>query len=348
MIALTVKAQDGYEMDMSIGGTIDGAMPAVLDYDFYYYEECTVFYGVDPGAELTLCRISYEDWIAEQNNIRVVQVDLMLNNTGTVGVCNVSVQIENIFNAVTWWPQWMNTTMLPFYLEPGQVVRVGANVPKREGWPLYAVAEIFNQCEYYEMDEEKGNNDDCIEYEVDGGSLSFCLLGDGKIWREPSGERMVQVNGRVSNTGGIPICGITVEIDNEKDAVETWPGWYPTYIKPLKPYKSLNFGASIAMPSGEPSAALIDWYNCDDEEVADDDYFYYGENKGAGKQGKARGVVRYTDDYEYNGEDSYYYETQDSNSMYYDSSASGYYYDSSSYSEPSASDYYGGNRNLRN
>jgi len=67
--------------------------------------------------------------------------------------------------------------------EPGQVMRVGANVPKRDGWPQYAIAEIFNQCEYYEMEEKEKNNDDCVEYEVDGGSLSFCVLGDTKIWR---------------------------------------------------------------------------------------------------------------------------------------------------------------------
>jgi len=167
---------------------------------------------------------------------------------------------------------------------------------------------------------------------------------------------MVQINGRVSNTGSIPICGITVEIDEEENAWEKWPGWYPTYVKPLKPYKSLNFGASIPMKSGTPSAALIDWYNCESDEVTDDDYFFNGKGK-AHKKGKAQGVVKDgAGDYVYDPNDQYYYAADDSSSYYYqDDSGSQYYYDdsasysgsSSSYAgEPVVDDYY--RRGLRN
>jgi len=44
------------------------------------------------------------------------------------------------------------------------------------------------------------------------GAVKICVYTDLKEWREENGERVVAVEGFLSNTGEAPLCNLTVDI----------------------------------------------------------------------------------------------------------------------------------------
>jgi hypothetical protein len=43
-------------------------------------------------------------------------------------------------------------------------------------------------------------------------AVKICVYSDWKEWTDEDGARMVSVEGFLSNTGGVPLCNLTVDV----------------------------------------------------------------------------------------------------------------------------------------
>lgn len=120
-----------------------------------------------------MCPLSSRQW-SEKNGQRTAQINYLLNNTGPVGICGITVDMPSWKNATVYWPAWINTTRMPELFEPNQVwrgtgsvsseqqadmhglnispcacwqiVEIGANVPMARGYPNVTLSPSFWEC----------------------------------------------------------------------------------------------------------------------------------------------------------------------------------------------------------
>jgi len=81
------------------------------------------------------------------------------------------------------------------------------------------------------------------------------VYSDLKQWKE-DGDRLVSVEGFISNVGKEPACNINLNVQDFDKAKEFWGEWMPTFPYTLAPGSSVKFAANIPFETGFPKVAL--------------------------------------------------------------------------------------------
>ena len=227
----------------------EAAEPAEID-----WESCSYFKGKDGQSQLALC---WRDYVAWNHKIfgRVVQTNLVMVsadeksrmellqvliisyhciqvNTGKVGVCNVTLEIENLEEELgDHYPEWVDSEgedvfpSFPGYVAPGQITNVGATVPKNKGLPEVGIVPDFKACEAPPIPPVTARAHKCTEVAKEGGKVKFCTYKRLKEWVPYEGERTVMVEGYMINSGTTTVCDIEVSIENFENNEAFWGEW---------------------------------------------------------------------------------------------------------------------------
>lgn len=233
------------------------------------YQFCRAFKGADNVSEVTICLDNAKAW-RDRRRGRIVQTNLVLLNSGTVGVCNITVQIENLDKEVgDHYPQLINDegfdTFPNFtqYYAPGRLTNFGASIPKDAGVPHVYIPPTFAPCP--EDNTERKRKFKCSESTRSADTkVKICVYTDLKEWKELDGSRTVAVEGFVSNTGSTPLCNVTVNIQEFANAKAFWGDWMPTFPK-LQSGSSVKWGANIPFEEGWPRVSLSKYSICPKE-----------------------------------------------------------------------------------
>lgn len=229
---------------------------APTTFDTIDWELCGYYTGLDGESELALCWKDAKSW-KDREMGRIVQTNLVLVNTGKLGVCNVTLEIENLDSELgDHYPNnWVDDDgretfpSYPGYYAPEQIVNLGAAVPIASGFPDVSIAPTFTACQPPPPKPVAPRKADCTEVPGSGANadvlLNFCLYSKPKIWREYEGPRIVMVEGYIENIGQGTACNIEVDIENLQDAQATWGEWMPTYPYKLSPGSTLKFGTLL-------------------------------------------------------------------------------------------------------
>jgi len=153
-------------------------------------------------------------------------------NTGKIGVCNVTIEIEGLEKELgDHYPEWVNEDgedifpTFPGYVAPGQITNLGAVVPKNKGLPEVGIQPGFQPCNAPPVPPLNARAAKCGEVAKDGGQLKFCTYKKLKEWVPYEGDRTVMVEGYMVNTGTVTICDIEVYIENFENNEAFWGEW---------------------------------------------------------------------------------------------------------------------------
>jgi len=250
----------------------DGAAPTTMD--TINWDLCGYYTGVDGQSELALCWKDAKSW-KDRNAGRVVQTNLILVNTGKFGVCNVTIEIENIDQELgdhypTNWLDEEGNDMFPSYpgyYAPEQIVNLGAAVPVASGFPEVGIDAKFSACSPPPPKAVAPRKAECTQVPgadaAAGVLLNFCVYNKPKVWTEYGGPRVVMVEGYIENIGQKTACNIKVDIENFKENQAKWGEWMPDYPYKLSPGATLKFGANIPFKKGIPKSSLTSFDKCD-------------------------------------------------------------------------------------
>lgn len=207
----------------------DGAEPTTMEN--IKWDTCGYYTGLDGESELALCWKDAKSW-KDGDAGRVVQTNLILVNTGNLGVCNVTVEIENIDQELgDHYPSWVDDDgndifpSYPGYYAPQQIVNIGAAVPKRSGYPEIGIAPTFTACDPPKPKAAAARKTICKLYSENGVDLNFCTYTPLKEWTEYHGPRVVMVEGTIENVGTTTACNIKVNIEGFEDNQAKWGEW---------------------------------------------------------------------------------------------------------------------------
>lgn len=154
-------------------------------------------------------------------------------NTGTVGVCNITVEIEGVERAISHYPDdWLNEDgdddfpNFTYYFAPKQIALLGATIPLANGVPEVSIAPTFAPCQPDPNEPISRRPHKCKKIQQDGGQLSICTFKELKQWTPFDGdERIVMVEGYIQNTGKLTACDIEVYIENFENNEAFWGEW---------------------------------------------------------------------------------------------------------------------------
>ncbi len=251
----------------------NGAKPTTMD--TIDWDLCGYYTGKDGQSELALCWKDAKSW-KDKDAGRVVQTNLILVNTGKFGVCNVTIEIENVDQELgdhypTNWLDEDGTDIFPTYpgyYAPEQIVNMGAAVPVASGFPEVGISADFTACSPPPPKAVAPRKADCTPVVSPDNAnlvLNFCLYSKPKVWTEYDGPRVVMVEGYIENIGQETACNIVVDIENFANAQAKWGEWMPEYPYKLSPGASLKFGANIPFEKkrGIPKSRLAGFDRCD-------------------------------------------------------------------------------------
>ncbi|GAB5031510.1 Hypothetical protein NocV09_00600630 [Nannochloropsis oceanica] len=238
------------------------------------WDLCGYYTGLDGQSELALCWKDAKSW-KDRDAGRVVQTNLILVNTGKLGVCNVTIEIENFdLELGDHYPtNWLDEDgddmfpSFPGFFAPEQIVNFGAAVPVASGFPEVGIDAKFSACSPPPPKAVAPRNATCTPVSgtdaAAGVILNFCVYDTPKVWTEYGGPRVVMVEGYIENIGKETACNITVDIENFEENQAMWGEWMPTYPYKLSPRVTLKFGANIPFVKGIPKSTLTGFDKCD-------------------------------------------------------------------------------------
>ena len=250
----------------------DGAAPTTMD--TINWDLCGYYTGMDGQSELALCWKDAKSW-KDRDAGRVVQTNLILVNTGKFGVCNVTIEIENIDQELgdhypTNWLDEAGNDMFPSYpgyYAPEQIANLGAAVPVASGFPEVGIDAKFSACSPPPPKAVAPRKAACTQVPgadaAVGVLLNFCVYDKPKVWTEYGGPRVVMVEGYIENIGQETACNIKVDIENFKENQAKWGEWMPNYPYKLSPGATVKFGANIPFKKGIPKSSLTSFEKCD-------------------------------------------------------------------------------------
>jgi hypothetical protein len=154
------------------------------------------------------------------------------------------------------------------FLYVKQLMDIGANIPMKEGFPLYKIVPGFHACADNTpktLAPTPVRTQHCYDKTVNAATVRFCVFNETNTWREqPGNVRVVSVQGTIENVGDIDVCGLEVGVEGFEKALSSWPAWFPkqTEYSPLSPGNVISFGANIPTPTGKPNLWMNSFDSC--------------------------------------------------------------------------------------
>ncbi len=231
------------------------------------YEICKRFDSYDPNLEVTVCLENAKTWHDKKRG-RIVSTGLSVINTGSIGLCNMTVYIEGMENELEHFPQLIDDNGFDTYPKfvswyaPGRVTNMGSAIPKAKGVPRFTVLKNFVACDEPDSNIVRRKFRCTESTRKPNAAVKICVYSDLKEWSDDDGARIVSVDGFISNTGGAPLCNLTVDISNFENARAYWGDWMPTFPYYLDESSTLKFAANIPYEKGFPKVSLKKYAIC--------------------------------------------------------------------------------------
>jgi len=245
------------------GDGLPGKPVPPLNPDYHY---CRLFTGADNSSEVTVCMRTSRAW-NDRKRGRIVQTNLAMINTADTGLCGVRVLIAGMEHELgDHYPQVIDDNgfdTFPNFTEwqaPGRITNLGASIPLAQGAPTFDVPPTFYPCTEPDFNIKK-RPFRCSESSRTDAKLKICVYTDLHEYKGAYDQRIVAVDGFLSNTGKQPLCHITIGIQNLERAAEK-SGWLPEVNWDFMPLSTLRFNANVPLQMGFPKIALRSYQVC--------------------------------------------------------------------------------------